>query len=83
MFKISILLIAYFSLSSCHYLQKKALKNTLDKNKLEQCILREKNNCNSKKEICRLYDKINAKKCQSQFNTCVDKSNLNCKELYK
>ena len=49
MFKISILLITYLSLSSCSYFQRKSFENTLDKNKLEQCISREKNKCNSKK----------------------------------
>ena len=83
MFKISILLITYLSLSSCSYFQRKSFENTLDKNKLEQCISREKNKCNSKKGICRLYDKKNTEECQRQFNICEDKSNLNCKELYK
>ena len=64
------------------YFQKQSLENKLDKNKIERCISREANNCNSKKKICKLYDKKETKECENEFNKCVKMSTSKCKENY-
>ena len=50
---------------------KKSFESELDKNKLERCLLREKNNCNSKRERCMLYDEKSKDDCESEFNSCI------------
>ena len=82
MSKCFIFLIICISLFGCQSIQRKSFKKKLDKNKLERCILREKNKCNSKKEICKLYDRRDNKECQNEFDECIKKSILECEKQY-
>ena len=52
-------------------INKKSFESELNKNKIERCIFREKNKCNSNKKICMLYDKKDKGTCESKFNICV------------
>ena len=60
------------------YYQKNLFKNERDKNRIERCVSREKNKCNSNRKVCKLYDKRNNKECQNEFDECIKKSTLEC-----
>ena len=79
---IIVILITCIFLFGHPYFQKHSLESTLDKNKIERCIAREKNNCNSKRKVCKLYDKKENKECESEFNKCIKSSALECEEKY-
>ena len=47
---------------------------------MERDMHRETENCNSKKQICKLYDKKNQEECQSEFNKCINEAKLRYKQ---
>ncbi len=62
------------------YFQKKTFKTKIEKNRIERCKSRETNNCNSKRKVCKLYDKKSNEECQSEFNKCKKESALKCED---
>ena len=53
------------------YFQKKSFETKIDTNRTERDIYRETENCNSKKQICKLYDKKSKEECEDVFNKCI------------
>ena len=82
MFKCCSLLIICIPLFSCHSIQKKSFKSKLDKNRIERCKTREKTNCNSKRKVCKLYDKKSNEECQSEFDKCIKGAVVECENQY-
>ena len=82
LFEFFIIFIVSFSFFSCSFLEKKKFESKLDKNKLERCVSRKKNKCNSKRERCMLYDKKTKDECNDQLSSCIKQSNLNCEKQY-
>ena len=60
------------------YFEKKSFENKLDKNRVERCVSREKEKCNSKRKRCKLYDRKGNEECQNEFDECIQASSLKC-----
>ena len=82
MFKCFIMLTIYISLFGCQAIQKKSFENKLNKNRAKRCISRAKDNCNSNRTVCKLYDKKGTEECQNELDKCVKKSALKCESQY-